>query len=149
MSRTKPKTPAQSLTDNFVDAVGKLWPTTIMNWDTKMNGKFVPWGYVKQALSALDRGDLEGVRACLMRPLTNGLVGGPDVTGIIGHAPGAAVSPGTLAGWEIKAGDDVQSGEQKIVERNFKRHGAIYILVESVDQGVSELKRFAGPGELK
>lgn len=120
-----------------------------MNWDTKMNGKFVPWGYAKQALAALDRGDSEGVRACLMRPLTNGLIGGPDVTGIIGNAPGAIVAPGTLAGWEIKAGDDVQSDEQKMVERNFKRHGAIYILVESVDQGISDLKKYAGPGETK
>ena len=148
MSR-KPKTPAQSLTDDFVDAIGKIWPTTIMNWDTKMNGKFVPWGYVKQALAAIDRRDWDGARACLMRPLTTGLIGGPDVTGIIGHAPGALVSPGTFCGWEIKAGDDAQSDDQAKVERNFKRHGAIYILVESVEQGIAELINFAGPGESK
>ncbi len=146
MSRTKPKTPAQSLTDNFVDAMGKIWPNTIMNWDTKMNGKFVPWGYVKQALAAIDRRDWEGARACLMRPLTNGLIGGPDITGVIGHAPGATVAPGCHIGWEIKT-TDVQSDDQKRVEKNLKRHGAIYLLVDNVEDGIEDTKQYAGPGE--
>lgn len=141
------KTPASALTDNFVDALGKLYPTTLMNWDTKFNGKAVPWTYVKQAMSALDRGDIQTARVCLMRPITNGLVGGPDITGVIGHAPGATVAPGTLCGWEVKAGNDQQRDDQIICERNLKRHGAIYILVESVEQGIGDTKKFAGPGE--
>ena len=145
----KPKTPAKSLTDDFVDDLGKRWPNTVMNWDTSMNGKFVPWGYVKQAFVCLDRFDIEGARACLMRPLTSGLLGGPDVTGIIGHAEGSLVAPGTFCGLEIKAGNDRQSDEQIICERNIKRHGGVYIVVESVDQGISELMKYAGPGEGK
>ena len=120
-----------------------------MNWDTKFNGKSVPWGYVKQAFAAMDRHDWDGARACLMRPFTMGLIGGPDVTGVIGHAPGSIVAPGMHVGFEIKAGEDTQSDDQKKVERNLKRHGAIYILVESVDQGISDLKKYAGPGEGK
>lgn len=112
-----------------------------------MVGKFVPWGYVKQALEALNRRDIEGARACLLRPMTSGLIGGPDITGVIGHALGSSVSPGTHIGFEIKAGDDSQRVEQKICEKNLIRHGAIYILVESVDQGIRDTKVFAGPGE--
>lgn len=143
----KPKTPAKSLTDDFVDALGQRWPHTIMNWDTSNNGKFVPWGCVKQAFACLDRFDIEGARACLMRPVTSGLLGGPDITGIIGHAPGAAVSAGTHVGWEIKAGTDYQKPGQEVTQRNVERHGGIYILVESVGQGMADLAKYAGPGE--
>lgn len=143
----KAKSLAKSLTDDLVDALGRKWPTTMMNWDTSVNGKFVPWTYVKQALAALDRGDLNGVRACLMRPLTSGLEGGPDVTGIIGHASCSTVSAGTLISWEIKAGADSQSPIQKAVQRNIERHGGIYIVVKDVDQGIEETMQYAGPGE--
>ena len=145
MSRVK--SPAKSLTDAFVDAIGKKYPTTMMNWDTKMNGKFVPWGYVTQALACLDRNDINGARALLMRPLTNGLIGGPDVTAIVGYAPGASVAPGTYLAAEIKAGADRQRDSQIAAERNIKRHGGIYILVESVEQGLDDLEKYAGPGE--
>lgn len=142
----KPKSPAKALTDDFVDALGRKWPTTCMNWDTSMNGKFVPWGYVTQALQALDRGDINGARACLMRPLTSGLIGGPDVSGIVGHAPGAKVPPGVSIGWEIKTTDS-QRPEQKIVQRNIERHGGIYLIVRDVEQGIADTMKFAGPGE--
>jgi hypothetical protein len=147
-SLRKPKSPATALTDNLVDAIGKRWPTTIMNWDTKMVGKFVPWGYVKQALFAIQSRDFERASACLMRPLTSGLIGGPDVTGIIGHAPGATVAPGTYFGIEIKT-TDVQSQEQKQCQKNIERHNGIYLLVDNVEQGIADLMKYAGPGELK
>lgn len=145
----KPKTPAQSLTDNHMTQVSALWPRTVMHWDTKFNGRSVPWAYIKQALSALDRFDIEAARSCLMRPVTTGLIGGPDVTGIIGNAPGRSVEAGRFVSWEIKAGADRQREEQVKCQQAIERHGGLYILVESVDQGIADLMKYAGPGEKK
>ena len=149
----KPKTPAQSLTDNFVEAIGKIWPSTIMNWDTKLNGTFVPWGYVNKAIATLRyEKNIEKAIALLLHPVKGGLIGGPDVSSTIGHAPKAQVAPGTFCGFEIKAqyadgSSDRQGDEQIICERNLRRHGAVYVIVEDVDSGVERLRQFAGPGE--
>lgn len=143
------KSKATALTDDFVEALGRKWPTTIMNWDTKMNGKFVPWGYVKQAVSALDRGDTQSARSLLMRVMTTGLEGGPDVTGIVGHAPGSLVAAGCHIGWEIKTENDRMRESQRITSKNLVRHGGIYIVVESVEQGIQDTMKYAGPGENK
>jgi hypothetical protein len=128
MSRVK--SPAKSITDAFVAELGKRWPERLINWATDVNGKAVPWSYVKQAIACLDRGDIAAARACLMRPVTIGLEGGPDISGIL--------SPhGRFISWEIKTTDQ-QSEQQKLCQRAIEKHGGIYIVVRSVDQGIRD-----------
>jgi hypothetical protein len=133
-----------------------------MHWETKLNGTFVPFNYVKKSVTILEgvmasrpemRNILGSAIALLMHPVKSGLIGGPDSTAIIGHAPGATVAPGTHAGIEYKAkyerGHDTQKDQQILCQENIERHGGVYILVESVDQGIADLKKYAGPGEKK
>lgn len=121
-----------------------------MNWDTKLNGTFVPWGWVQKAMYAMDRGDLSGAKACLMHPVKGGLLGGPDVTAVAGKCPDSLVAPGTMIGFEIKAeylhGSDRQSEAQIACQKALERHGAIYLVVEDVESGLKGLERYVGPG---
>ena len=143
------KSPARSLTDNFVDALGKRYPTTLMNWDTKAVGTYLPFRYAQAAVKLIRQGRYEEAIGQLMHPMTNGLEGGPDVSGIVGHCPGASVPPGVSIGWEIKAGTDRQRESQINCQRAIQRHGGIYILVRSVEQGLADTEKYAGPGEKK
>ena len=115
-------------------ALGDKYGDRIMNWDTKLNGTFVPWAWVSKALACIDAGNLSGARACLMHPVKSGLIGGPDVSGVV--AP-----TGKLVGWEIKAGRDEQRDTQVNCQRALERHGAIYLVVENVEQGLADTER--------
>ncbi len=143
-------TAASVLTNKFLVRCGELWPDTVRLWRTNA-GAGVGMSVVHQAIELIEAGVYKQAIALLRRPVTFGVTGGCDLTGFIvreGVWGQASQKIARFLGVEIKASKGDRISEVQAQFHDFVRQfGGFIVVVRTLDQGLADLQKYAGPGE--
>ena len=141
-------TPGTILANRFMARCGQLWPDTVRLELTGV-GDAVPIAYVHQAVECIRAGNPMAAIPILRKRVSYGVNGKTDLTGFLLRDIGGEKVPHTLA-VEIKATKGEKIGDDQVDYHEIMRaFNVILIVVRDLDQGISDLSKYAGPGEKK
>ena len=126
-------TETNALTASLLAEIPKHFPN-IRVW-RQNTGAGVPMSTVKAAIALIVSGKIASGVAMLRRPTRFGIVGGGDLSGIIGPL-------GRRLECEIKVGRDKQSPEQIAFGVMIEERGGLYLVVRDVPGCLEDLKRY-------
>jgi len=138
----------------FLARCGEIWPDTVRLWRSNA-GAGIGMSTVHQVEALLEAGNIKAAMELLRRPVSFGVSGGCDLTGFITREMRDANgwSPQKCAqflGVEIKASKGDKVSDVQIQFHDFVRaFGGLIVVVKDLDQGISDLQKYAGPGETK
>jgi len=129
-------TPANRLTSELLIAIPKAFPF-IRLWRSNTGGA-VPMAVVRVACALIRTGKIEAGIQMLQRPTKFGVVGGADLSGIVGPPCGRRLEI------EVKAGADKQRPDQEAFQGMIEALGGLYLVARDVDGCLEELRRHCG-----
>lgn len=126
---------ANEITKALLIAIPREFPN-IRVWRQNTGGA-VGMNTVRIAIGLLLKNRISEAIQTLKRPIAFGIVGGGDISGIIGPTSGRRLEI------EVKAGRDKQSLEQQGFQGMITVLGGIYLIARDVDGCLAELRRWA------
>lgn len=129
-------TPANILTADILVKIPKKFPHVRL-W-RQNTGAGVGMQQVREAIGHMRVGNISKAIAALGRPMKFGVVGGGDLSGVIGPHDGKP--GGRRCEIEVKAGKDQQSDEQRAFMAMCQKMGGLYIVARSLEDVVDALE---------
>lgn len=117
-------TGTNNLTASLLIQIPARFPN-IRVWRTNTGGA-VPMGIVRAAVAMIRTGKIEAGCQMLQRPTKFGILGGGDISGVIGPS-------GRVLSIEVKWGADKQSEEQQAFEAMLRDRGGLYLIARDVE----------------
>lgn len=124
-------TGTNKLTADLLIQIPARFPN-IRVWRTNTGGA-VPMGIVRAAVAMIRTGKIEAGCQMLQRPTKFGILGGGDISGVIGPS-------GRVLSIEVKWGADKQSEEQRAFEAMLRERGGLYIIARDVEGYLKDLE---------
>lgn len=124
-------TGTNKLTADLLIQIPARFPN-IRVWRTNAGGA-VPMGIVRAAVAMIRTGKIEAGCQMLQRPTKFGILGGGDISGVIGPS-------GRVLSIEVKWDADKQSEEQQAFEAMLTDRGGLYIIARNVEGCLKDLE---------